>query len=140
MEKRLMITIYLIYAIPTVLFTIYNFNISLLGIIITKCLADCLILPMLTYYILKIFSLLKYLEFYVSTKVNKDKLEIYMHLYVIIIVSTLIAIAKLIYVIYVIINPLKVAYLQQLAIFQLKIYILLTVASFYMLHIFNRSN
>lgn len=137
MERKLLITIYLIYAIPTVLFTIHNFNISLLGIIITECLVACLILPMLTYYILKTFSLLKYLEFYVSTKVNKNKLEIYMHLYVIIIVSTLLAIAKLIYVT---INPSKIAYLQQLAIFQLKMYILLIAASFYMLRILTDQN
>ncbi|MEM4483550.1 MAG: hypothetical protein QXS19_06510 [Candidatus Methanomethylicia archaeon] len=135
MKKKFMTTIFLIHSAPTVIFTIYKFDISIFNAIAVRCLFDCLLMPTLAYYILRIFLPSKYLEFQVIKRFNEDKLEIYMHLYIITIISISFAITRVKYIFI----PIEIEFLQDLAIFQLKIYTLLALTGFISMQILDRT-
>lgn len=97
LKKQLMITIFILYATPTIIKIVYNLSALELQTIIAICILDCIIFPIMFYLILQNLIETKFLELSVYKRNSEDKISIYMQVYIIALISGSATIGGLIY-------------------------------------------
>lgn len=97
LKKQIMITIFILYATPTIIKVVYNLSVLKLQAIIMICILDCIIFPIMFYLILQNLIETKFLELFSYKRISEDKISIYMQVYIIALISGSATIGGLIY-------------------------------------------
>lgn len=125
--KKYFLTIFIIFAMPTILITIKNFDTTIINIILKKCLHECVILPMFTYFMMK--NSIKLLLFNLKLRGNNEdsfSVQLFIHSYIILIISIIsICIKILVYAF----QPITNYYIYKLVTFQITVYSILAILS-----------